>query len=199
TFEFENISAEGLDLLASLKPVRPSPTVLRISQDRIAEKSFLNGAGARTAPWSPVETLAELREAAARHGLPAILKTTRLGYDGKGQAFLRDPAELAPAFSELCPKPLILEGFVDFAQEISVIVARGADGAVSAFDAVENRHRDHILELTLSPAPAACWSTSLPHARIIRAIGPSTPDRPVSSRCMSARSPAFPCRARRGI
>src|SRR6185437_1351396 len=152
TFEFENISAEGLDLLASLKPVRPSPTVLRISQDRIAEKSFLNGAGARTAPWSPVETLAALREAAARHGLPAILKTTRLGYDGKGQGLLRDPAELAPAFSELCPKPLILEGFVDFAQEISVIVARGADGAVTAFDAVENRHRDHILDLTLAPA-----------------------------------------------
>ncbi len=152
TFEFENVSAEGLDLLASLKPVRPSPTVLRISQDRIAEKSFLNGAGVRTAPWSRVETLAELQAAAARHGLPAILKTTRLGYDGKGQVFIRNPAEMPPAFAELCPKPLILEGFVDFAQETSVIVARGADGAVTAFDAVENRHRDHILDLTLAPA-----------------------------------------------
>jgi 5-(carboxyamino)imidazole ribonucleotide synthase len=152
TFEFENVSAEGLDLLASLKPVRPSPAILRISQYRIAEKSFLNGVGVRTAPWSSVASLAELEAAAARHGLPAILKTTRLGYDGKGQALLREPGELAPAFAELSPKPLILEGFVDFAQEISVIVARGADGAVTAFDAVENRHRDHILDLTLAPA-----------------------------------------------
>lgn len=153
SFEFENVSAEGLDLLASLKPVRPSPEVLRISQDRIAEKSFLNGAGVATAPWAPVGSLTELRDAVARMGLPAVLKTTRLGYDGKGQAMLRTPEDLAPAWERLEPKPLVLEGFVDFAREISVIVARGADGAMAAFDTVENRHRDHILDLTLAPAP----------------------------------------------
>jgi len=153
TFEFENVSAEGLDLLASLKPVRPSPAVLRVSQDRIVEKSFVNAAGIATAPWLPVGSPEELETAVARLGLPAVLKTTRLGYDGKGQMMLRSPADLAPAYEELSPKPLILEGFVDFAAEISVIVARGADGSDAAFETVENRHRDHILDLTLAPAP----------------------------------------------
>lgn len=155
SFEFENVSAEGLDLLASLKPVRPAPSVLRISQDRIAEKSFLNGAGVATAPWRVVETFSELEAAVAELGLPSVLKTTRLGYDGKGQAMLRSPDDLAPAFERLSPKPLILEGFVDFACEISVVIARGADGTVSAFDTVENQHRDHILDITLAPARIA--------------------------------------------
>ena len=155
TFEFENISAEGLDLLASLKPVRPSPAILRTTQDRIAEKSFVNAAGAATAPWIAVETMADLNEAAERLGFPCVLKTTRLGYDGKGQALLRTPADLVPAFESLEPKRFILEGFVDFAAEISVVVARGSDGAVAAFDTVENRHREHILDLTLAPAPIA--------------------------------------------
>jgi len=155
TFEFENVSAEGLDLLASLKPVRPSPAILRISQDRAAEKGFLNAAGIATAPWLAVQKIAELHAAAARLGFPCVLKTTRLGYDGKGQALLRTPADLVAAYGALAPKPFILEGFVDFAAEISVVVARGADGALSAFDAVENRHRDHILDRTLAPAPIA--------------------------------------------
>jgi 5-(carboxyamino)imidazole ribonucleotide synthase len=153
TFEFENVSAEGLDLLAALKPVRPAPFVLRISQDRIAEKSFLNEHGVPTAPWAPVESLAELQEAAARLGFPCVLKTTRLGYDGKGQTMLRGPEELAAAYETLNPKPLILEAFVDFSAEISVVVARDCHGSISAFDTVENRHRDHILHLTLAPAP----------------------------------------------
>ena len=152
SFEFENVSAEGLDLLASLKPVRPAPAVLRISQDRVVEKTFLNAAGVATAPWRMVETLADLEAAVAALGLPSVLKTTRLGYDGKGQAMLRSPDDLAPAFERLSPKPLILEGFIDFAREISVVIARGADGTVSAFDTVENQHRDHILDLTLAPA-----------------------------------------------
>jgi 5-(carboxyamino)imidazole ribonucleotide synthase len=152
TFEFENVSAEGLDLLASIKPVRPSPAVLRVSQDRIIEKSFINGAGVPTAPWAPVETLAELVAAVGRIGLPAILKTTRMGYDGRGQARLERPEDLAPAYERLLPRPLILEGVVDFSCEISVICARGADGAYTVFDTVENRHRDHILDLTFAPA-----------------------------------------------
>ena len=152
TFEFENVSAEGLDLLASLRPVHPSPSVLRISQDRVAEKGFLNGVGVETAPWLPVDGPAELRLAAARLGFPCLLKTTRLGYDGKGQALLRSAADLDEAWESLAPKPLILEGFVDFACEVSAIVARGADGQGSVFDIAENRHRDGILDLSLAPA-----------------------------------------------
>ena len=174
SFEFENVSAEGLELLASLKPVRPSPDVLRLSQDRIAEKTFLNGAGAPTAPWAPVGSLAELEEAVGRLGLPAVLKTTRLGYDGKGQAMLRSPEDLAPAWERLAPKPLVLEGFVDFAREISVIIARGADGSVSAFDTVENRHRNHILDLTLAPArimPDVDQAAQQTARRVAEAIG----------------------------
>lgn len=152
TFEFENVSAAGLDLLASIRPVRPGPAVLRISQDRIAEKSFLNGAGVKTAPWAEVASLDALHDAAARIGLPAVLKTTRLGYDGKGQAMLRSLDDLAPAWERLEPKPLILEGFVDFASEISVIVARSPDGSVAVFDPAENQHRHHILDLSLAPA-----------------------------------------------
>ena len=153
TFEFENISADGLSLLEHLKPVRPSPAILRISQYRIAEKTFLNQTGIATAPWRAIASVADLEAAIAAFGFPSVLKTTRFGYDGKGQALLRTQDDAARAYVELGPAPLILEGFVDFAQEISVIVARGADGAIAAFDTVENRHRDHILDLTLAPAP----------------------------------------------
>ena len=169
SFEFENVSASGLELLASLKPVRPSPDILRISQDRVAEKSFLNKAGAATAPWVAVGSLDDLRAGVAQFGLPAVLKTTRFGYDGKGQAMLRAPEDLPAAFERLSPKPLILEGFVDFAQEISVVIARGADGAISAFDTVENRHRNHILDLTLAPAriPDAVNQAAQATARLV--------------------------------
>ena len=153
TFEFENLPAAGLDLLAALRPVRPGPEVLRISQDRLLEKRFLNEAGVATAPWAAVEDEAGLAGAMRGLGLPAVLKTTRLGYDGKGQAMLRDAADAPAALQALAPKPLVLEGFVDFAMEISVLVARGVDGGVAVFDPVQNRHKHHILDLTLAPAP----------------------------------------------
>ncbi len=152
TFEFENVSATGLDLLQSIRPVRPSPSVLRISQDRVAEKSFLRDAGVPTATWAAIDSLAALEAAVAKIGLPAVLKTTRLGYDGKGQAVLRAPTDLAAAWESLEPKPLVLEAFVDYACEISVVVARGADGGGSIFDAAENQHRDGILDLSIAPA-----------------------------------------------
>ncbi len=152
TFEFENVSAEGLDLLGSLRPVRPSPAVLRVSQDRVAEKAFLNACGVPTARWRAVGSRAELAAAAAEFGLPSILKTTRLGYDGRGQTRLAEPADLDRAWELLSPKPLILESVVDFACEVSVVAARGLDGTVVAFDTVENSHRDHILDLTYAPA-----------------------------------------------
>ena len=154
TFEFENVSADGLDLLAAIRPVRPDGAVLRISQDRLAEKRFLAGAGIPLAPWHPVDAAESLDDAATALGLPLVLKTTRLGYDGKGQRVLRDGGNaLAAAFAALSPHPLVAEGFVDFACELSVMVARGLDGTVRCFDAVQNRHRRHILDLTLAPAP----------------------------------------------
>jgi 5-(carboxyamino)imidazole ribonucleotide synthase len=152
TFEFENVSAEGLDLLAGLRPVHPSPRILGISQDRVVEKTFLNAHGAATAPWAAVTDPASLDAAIARLGLPAILKTTRLGYDGRGQARVTTPEEAHAAFASLEPKPLVLEGMVDFACEISVVVARGADGAMASFDPVENQHAHGILDLTFAPA-----------------------------------------------
>lgn len=155
TFEFENLPAASLELLESLKPVRPGAKILAISQDRLLEKQFLNDAGIATAPWAKVESLTELEAAASRLGLPAVLKTTRLGYDGKGQAMLHAQEDLAPAFERLSPKPLVLEGFVDFGAEISVMVACGLDGAITCFDTVQNHHKNHILDLTLAPAPLA--------------------------------------------
>jgi 5-(carboxyamino)imidazole ribonucleotide synthase len=152
TFEFENVSAAGLDALAGVTPVHPSPAILRTSQDRVVEKTFFERAGAKVGDWQAVEDRSGLDDAVARIGLPSVLKTTRLGYDGRGQAVLRSPEDLDAAWSRLAPKPLILEKFVDFACEISVIVARNAAGAIAAFDAVENRHRHHILDLTLAPA-----------------------------------------------
>ena len=152
TFEFENVSAAGLDLLASLRPVHPAVAILRLSQERVTEKSFINGAGGPTGVWAPVNSEAELERNVALLGLPAVLKTTRLGYDGRGQAVLHSLEEARAAYARLAPAPFILEAFVDFACEISVIVARGQDGRIVSFDAVENRHRNHILDLTLAPA-----------------------------------------------
>ncbi len=165
TFEFENVSAAGLDLLASLRPVRPSPGVLRISQDRVTEKSFLRDAGVPTAPWREVADRDGLQAAVDALRLPSVLKTTRGGYDGKGQAVLRDAGDVETAWAELGGRPLVLEGFVDYACEISVVVARGDDGGGSLFDAVENRHRDGILDLTLAPARVAP-STAAEAARV---------------------------------
>lgn len=152
TFEFENVSTAGLSLLADLKPVHPSPKILGISQDRVAEKTFLNGAGVATAPWADVTDAASLTAAITAIGLPAILKTSRLGYDGRGQARVSTPEEALAAFHRLEPKPLVLEGLVDFACEVSVVVARGRNGQVASFDTVENRHKQGILDLTFAPA-----------------------------------------------
>ena len=152
TFEFENVPAGTLAALAPLAPCRPGVEVLRICQDRLAEKAFLERAGVPVAPWRAVEDEAGLAAAIAEIGLPAVLKTTRLGYDGRGQAVIRRPEEAAAAFARLAPKPLILEAFVPFVAELSAIAARGEDGASVVYDAVENRHRDHILDLSFAPA-----------------------------------------------
>ena len=164
TFEFENLSAAGLDLLSSMKPVHPSPAILRLTQERVTEKSFINGSGAPTTAWVPVVTLADVIIATGQLGFPCVLKTTRLGYDGRGQAMLRGPGDLAPAIAALSPAPFILEAFVDFTCEISIVVARGQDGTTVAFDATENRHRDHILDITLAPAQVTPAILATAHA-----------------------------------
>lgn len=153
TFEFENVPAATLDILAPLVPCRPGVESLRIGQDRILEKRFFETAGVPVGPWRAVTDRAGLDQAVAAIGLPAVLKTTRLGYDGRGQAVLRTPADLDPAWAKLAPRPLILEAFIPFEREVSAIAARGADGAVVTFDATENRHRNHILDLSIAPAP----------------------------------------------
>ncbi len=152
TFEFENVPAATLDAIAPLVPCRPGVAALRIGQDRIAEKRFFEQAGIPVGPWRAVHSLAELEAGIGALGLPAVLKTTRMGYDGRGQAVLRAPGDAAEAFARLAPHPLILEGFIPFAKEVSAIAARGEDGQVVTFDAVENRHAHHILDLSFAPA-----------------------------------------------
>ncbi len=152
TFEFENVPAATLDALAPLVPCRPGVTALRICQDRLQEKRFLAAAGVPVAPWHAVESEADLAAGLAAIGLPAVLKTTRLGYDGRGQAMLRTAEDAAAAFGQLAPKPLILEAFVPFIAELSAIVVRAADGTSATFDPTENRHEHHILDLSFAPA-----------------------------------------------
>ncbi|MDB5413499.1 MAG: 5-(carboxyamino)imidazole ribonucleotide synthase [Rubritepida sp.] len=165
TFEFENVPAETLAALEGRVPCRPGTRALAICQDRIVEKRFLAEAGVPVAPWREVTTEAELQAGIAEIGLPAVLKTTRLGYDGRGQAVLRRLEDAAPAFARLSPKPLILEAFVPFTAEISGIAARGLDGTVATYDAIENRHRHHILDLSFAPArlPASAAAAAQAH------------------------------------
>jgi 5-(carboxyamino)imidazole ribonucleotide synthase len=157
TYEFENVPAATAEFLASRKPLRPGARALVISQDRMAEKGFLASKNIPVAPHRGVESVSELHAALAGLGLPAVLKTTRLGYDGKGQRVLRTEADADAAFAALEPKPLILEALIPFEREISVVVARGLSGEVRAFDPAENVHRDGILHTSTVPAsiPAA--------------------------------------------
>jgi 5-(carboxyamino)imidazole ribonucleotide synthase len=153
TFEFENIPAASVKVLADHVPVRPGGWVLETAQERVAEKSFFNGLGIETAPWRAVASRADLDKAIAEIGIPAVLKTCRFGYDGKGQAKIKSPADLDAAWAAMAGGPAILEGFVDFTMEASVLVARGLDGGSACFDVVENRHKNHILDVTIAPAP----------------------------------------------
>jgi len=152
TYEFENIPTEALDTLEALRPIHPNRRTLAISQDRITEKQFLQDLGLQTAPFADVSSLGDLTAALSSIGTPSILKTRRFGYDGKGQIRLSTDTDPAAAFADLKGAPAILEGFVDFSHEISVIAARSIDGAVSAFDPGENVHRDGILHTTTVPA-----------------------------------------------
>jgi 5-(carboxyamino)imidazole ribonucleotide synthase len=153
TLEFENVPVAALEALAPLVPVRPGPRALAVAQDRVAEKRFLVEAGAGTAPFAPVDALPDAQAGFARlGGGPAILKTRRMGYDGKGQVRVSTAADLPAAIAALGGAPAILEGVVRFAREISVVAARGLDGTVRAFDPGENVHEAGVLRSTTVPA-----------------------------------------------
>ena len=173
TYEFENVPTAALDAIEEVRPIRPTRRTLAISQDRISEKSFLNDLGLQTAPWAAVNSEADLHSAAESLGLPAILKTTRLGYDGKGQAKLTATADIPAAWASMNNAPSVLECFVAFEREVSVIAARGLDGSVACFDPGENIHRDGILRTTTVPArlsPAQRADAVLVAARILNAL-----------------------------
>ena len=152
TYEFENVPVATARLLARLKPLHPGAEALEIAQDRLREKAFLTGQNIPVAPYRAVESLADLNAALAALGTPAVLKTTRLGYDGKGQRIISAPGEAAMAFAALAPKPLVLEAFIPFEKEISVVIARAASGEIKAFEPAENVHRHHILHTSTVPA-----------------------------------------------
>jgi len=173
TYEFENVPTSALDLLESIRPIRPNRRALAISQDRISEKSFLNDLGLATAPWAAVNSESDLRTAVEKLGLPAILKTTRLGYDGKGQVKLTAAEDIPSAWASMSGQPCVLEGFVAFDREVSVIAARSLDGQVACFDPGENAHRDGILRTTTVPArlsPSQRSDAILLAARILNAL-----------------------------
>jgi 5-(carboxyamino)imidazole ribonucleotide synthase len=150
TFEFENVPVAVLDRLAPLVRVAPGRKALHVTQDRLTEKQFVQGLGIAVAPFAPVSGPDD--EALARIGTPAVLKTRRFGYDGKGQARIATPEEAEAALAAMAGQPAILEGHIAFDREVSVIAARGADGAVAVYDIVENRHADQILRTSLVPA-----------------------------------------------
>ncbi|OFX11847.1 MAG: 5-(carboxyamino)imidazole ribonucleotide synthase [Alphaproteobacteria bacterium RIFOXYD12_FULL_60_8] len=152
TFEFENVPADSVRLVAEKTPVRPGWTALETSQDRILEKSFFNKLGIATAPWRAVDGPQALAAALKELGAPAVLKSTRLGYDGKGQVKIARGDDPKKAWAAMGSSMGILEGFVEFDREISVIVARSPTGAVAAYDPVDNVHSNHILDLTIAPA-----------------------------------------------
>lgn len=191
TYEFENVPVATAERLAGMRPVHPSPGVLATTQDRLLEKQFVAGLGIPTAAFAAVDDPATLRQALHAIGLPAILKTRRFGYDGKGQAMIANAAQADAAFASIGNQPAILEGFVPFSAEFSVILARGADGGLAHYDICENRHADHILRQTrvpfaALPGDAASWAlaaagriaTALDYRGVLAVEMFHCPDRP---------------------
>ena len=152
TYEFENIPAATAKIIEAIKPLRPGRKALEISQDRLSEKEFLNKAGATTAPYQAFDTREELEAAFAVIGRPAVAKTRRFGYDGKGQVMVKSKRDFDAVMDITKGGPAILEGFVTFDREISVIVARSVSADVAAFPVAENVHTNHVLDVTTVPA-----------------------------------------------
>jgi len=152
TYEFENVPAKTAEFLSTLKPVRPGVAALATAQDRLVEKDFMRANGIATAPYAQIDTLDDLTQALRDIGTPAILKTRRFGYDGKGQTKIDALGDAEKAWQEIGQQPAILEGFVPFAREISVLVARNSNGDLAAYEPGENVHLNHILHTTTVPA-----------------------------------------------
>jgi 5-(carboxyamino)imidazole ribonucleotide synthase len=152
TYEWEGVPAATARALESVAPVRPGPRALDVSQDRLIEKNTLRSLGVGTAPFRAVDSLEDLEHAVTALGLPAVLKTRRGGYDGKGQAVIREEADVDQAWRLLGDVPLILEAFIPFVRELSILAVRGVGGEMRAWPVVENEHRDGILRKTHAPA-----------------------------------------------
>ncbi len=153
TFEFENVLAATVEAATEYAPVRPGGRVLHTTQHRLREKTFLAAKGFPVTPFRPVNSLAELEAGLAEFGFPSILKTAGFGYDGKGQTRINSAAEVAPAFLATGRQEMVLEAFVDFAGELSVVAARGVDGSFAHWGVIGNTHRHHILDISIAPAP----------------------------------------------
>jgi 5-(carboxyamino)imidazole ribonucleotide synthase len=153
TFEFENVPVEAVKALEARATVLPSSRALEVAQDRLHEKNCFRALGIGTPAFEPVSSWPELAAALSRLGYPAVLKTRRFGYDGKGQAVLKDEADAKAAFQRLGATPLILESFVKFQRELSIIAVRGKTGEVVSYPLVENHHSGGILQKTIAPAP----------------------------------------------
>ena len=173
TYEFENIPTSALDVLEALRPIHPGRQALATSQDRLTEKNFLQSLGLQTAPFATVDNAADLDAAIASIGTPAILKTRTMGYDGKGQARIMSANDAPQAIADMAGAPALLEGFVNFSHEVSIIGARSADGAVACFDPGENVHVNGILRTTTVPAkltPSQRTDAVLIAARILNEL-----------------------------
>jgi 5-(carboxyamino)imidazole ribonucleotide synthase len=153
TYEFENVPVESVHFLRELAPIFPPPEALEAAQDRLAEKTLFHELGVPTAAHEAVASPDELLLAFDRIGPPAVLKTRRLGYDGKGQAVIHDPLRAEDAWRAIGEVPAILERFIAFDRELSMIGVRGRDGSTAFYPLIENRHREGILRLSLAPAP----------------------------------------------
>jgi 5-(carboxyamino)imidazole ribonucleotide synthase len=152
TYEFENVPVETVRFLEQLVPLRPGSKALAVAQDRIAEKQLAKSLGAMTANFGSVTSLEELKTWINQFGTPGILKTTRMGYDGKGQAKINRPVDADAAWAAMQGAPSIYEGFVTFIREVSVLVARDVNGAMACFDVTENIHRNQVLHTSTVPA-----------------------------------------------
>ncbi len=170
TFEFENVPAEVARMADEEGvPVRPGDHVLRTAQNRLREKAFFVRNSLPVAPFAPVHALADLEVALLTLGTPAVLKTAAFGYDGKGQVKIDAPDQAAAAWEAIGRQPAILENFIDFEEEVSVVAARGVDGSFAHFGVMENSHIDHILDITVAPAPVspAVVANAVAHTRTI--------------------------------
>ena len=170
TYEFENVPVLAVQALERSVPVHPGLRALAVSQDRLLEKRCFRELGIPTAPFFDVASQAELDRALVQTGFPAVLKTRRLGYDGKGQRVLRAASDVAPAFRELGGVPLLLEGFVAFERELSLLAVRGRTGETAFYPLAENHHADGILRLSLAPAPNVTQELTAAAERYGRAL-----------------------------